>query len=70
MAHPTHDSFDLPEVYSFIVRVWVDERNDENLRTRWHGQITDVSNGDRHYFKSLKEIQEYIESRLHLKSGK
>jgi hypothetical protein len=61
---------DLPEsqVESFIVKLWTETATVNGgggvQRVKWHGQITHVSGGARHYFKDLDEIKIFIEPYL------
>ncbi|HEV2880983.1 MAG TPA: hypothetical protein VGX24_06870 [Pyrinomonadaceae bacterium] len=60
---------DLPEsqVESFIVKLWTETVTVNGggvQRVKWHGQITHVSGGVRHYFKDLDEIKIFIEPYL------
>jgi hypothetical protein len=45
---------------SFIVKVWVEDGVETAGRSVWHGHITHVLSGKRHYVKSLDEIQDFI----------
>ena len=46
-------------VHSFIVKLWLEEGIDG-----WHGQITHVPSGDRHYLKDLRDIVTFIKPYL------
>ena len=52
---------DTPEatVHSFIVKVWLEETGDENT-TGWHGSVTHVPSGERHYLREFDDILTFI----------
>jgi hypothetical protein len=50
--------------HSFIVKVWVEEAAGSGSRGVWHGHITHVPSGKRHYLKNLEEIQDFIAPHL------
>src|SRR5436190_19492283 len=43
---------------SFIVKVWVEDNAKETDLGVWHGHITHVPSGNRHYMNKLDEIRE------------
>jgi len=47
-------------VQSFIVRVWGEERAEEEDRGIWRSHITHVPGGERRYLKNLDEIGDFI----------
>jgi hypothetical protein len=49
---------------SFIVKVWVEDAAARGGRGVWHGHITHVPSGKRHYMKNLDEIQDFIAPHL------
>ena len=49
---------------SFIVKVWVEDAVEKGGRGVWHGHITHVPSGQRHYLKNLDEIQDFIAPHL------
>jgi hypothetical protein len=57
------------EIHSFIVRLWVEETETGKNPPVWHGHITYVSSGERHYIRSLNEIPEFIQTHLDLNGG-
>jgi len=67
---PSHGVvMDLPEshVDSFIVKLWTEAATGVGggaERVKWHGHITHVSGGARHYLKDLDEIKTFIEPYL------
>ncbi len=65
MAERGFDEFnEMSEIYSFIVEIWLDKMETPSARLRWHGHITDVRDGKRHYIKNLKEIPDFIQAHL------
>lgn len=67
--HPTDEIDEQSVIYSFVVRIWLEETKAETQRLLWHGHITDVSSGERRYIQSLHEIPEFIQTRLTPNSG-
>jgi hypothetical protein len=57
-----HDSD--PTILSFIVRVWLEEIAIENCSPIWRGHIRSIPNGERHYFKNIREIPALIAAQL------
>lgn len=57
---------EIPEsrVHSFIVKIWLEEADDEPGTFLYRGYITHVPGGERRYFKRLSEIRDFIESYL------
>jgi hypothetical protein len=49
---------------SFIVKVWVEDAVEADGHSVWHGHITHVPSGKRHYVKSLDEIKDFIAPHL------
>ena len=49
---------------SFIVKVWIEDRAGETDLGVWHGHITHVPSGKRHYLKNLDEIRDFIAPHL------
>lgn len=47
-------------IHSFVVRVWLEEKQSNPRLVVWRGQITYVNNGDRHYFDDINEIPDFI----------
>ena len=46
-------------VHSFIVKFWLEETSDER-RPGWHGLITHVPSGERHYLRALDDLLTFI----------
>jgi hypothetical protein len=53
-----------PKVQSFIIKLWLEEAGDETGRLIWHGYITHVPDGHRHYFRTLDDITDVIARHL------
>ncbi len=56
----------------FIVRIWVEERAEEESRGIWRGHITHMPGGERRYLKNLDEIGDFISpylERMGMKPG-
>jgi hypothetical protein len=49
---------------SFIVKVWVEESAEKGGQGVWHGHITHVPSGKRHYMKNLDAIRDFIAPHL------
>ena len=48
------------DAQSFIVKVWVEDRDDEAGHRVWRGHITHVSSNKRRYLKTLDGIEVFI----------
>jgi hypothetical protein len=51
---------------SFVVHLWKEETNSEELHISWRGHITPVPNGVRLYFTDVSQIPELIIAHLNL----
>ena len=45
---------------SFVIRIWKEDSGSAEEQPGWRGHITPVPGGERHYFKSLREIPDLI----------
>jgi len=45
---------------SFIVKLWLEEIDEDVGRITWRGHITHVSSGERRYLKDLDGIADFI----------
>jgi len=52
------------KVHSFIVKLWLDEADEESGKPVWHGYITHVPDGERRYLKKLSEVVDFIKRYL------
>ncbi len=50
--------------HSFIIRIWLEETDEEAGRVTWRGHITHVPSGERRYLKDLDDILAFIAPRL------
>jgi hypothetical protein len=55
-------------LHSFIIQIYIEEMEDMPFRTMQYGHITHLPDGERHYIKGLKEIADFIQAHLNLKS--
>ena len=46
--------------HSFIIRIWIEELNDESGQKTWRGHITHVPSGKRRYMKDFDDILAFI----------
>ncbi len=44
----------------FVVKIWLEERADEENQASWRGHITYLPSGKRIYFQDLDEITAFI----------
>lgn len=53
---------DQPEeqTHSFIIRLWLEEWQDEKDSVMWRGHITHVASGERRYLQTLDGITAFI----------
>lgn len=49
---------------AFVIRLWLEEKVDENRPALWRGHITHVLSGTRRYFQELHIITDFIASTL------
>ena len=62
--HHAEDVGGVSGIHSFIVRIWLEENEPGTHCVEWHGHITHVQGGERHYIKKLSEIPEFIRTYL------
>ena len=48
------------DTQSFIVKVWIEETDEESGQVIWRGHITHVQGGERKYLKHMDDILEFI----------
>ena len=53
-----------PRIHSFIVKIWLEEGDEDIDSAMVHGHVTHVPSGDRRYIRSEKEIPLLITSCL------
>jgi hypothetical protein len=63
---PRGEGMDIPEtkVHSFIVKLWLEEADDETGKAVWHGYVTHVPDGERRYLKRLIDLIDFIKCYL------
>ena len=49
-----------PKVQSFIVKLWLEEADEETGKAVWRGHITHVPGGQRRYLKSQSDLRDFI----------
>jgi len=54
------------KILSFIVRVWREESATKKRQALWRGFVSSVPNGKRHYFSSIKEVCEFLDTYLNM----
>ena len=47
--------------HSFIVKVWLEETDEESDRTLWRGRITHVPSNEQCYFQELNDLIVFIQ---------
>jgi hypothetical protein len=52
------------KIQSFIVKVWLEDDDEDPDVTLIHGHITHVPSGERHYIRKVGEVPLVIRSRL------
>ena len=60
--HPG-DQADLV-IHSFVIRIWLEDAGQPASPPIWHGQLTHIPGGERHYFSDLSEIAAIIKRHL------
>jgi hypothetical protein len=53
-------------IQSFVLRIWLEELQQEDGRSRWRGHITDIATGERRYVEDLDGIVAFLVPRLEL----
>lgn len=48
------------DTHSFVIKIWVEEVEDETKHIVWRGHITHVPDGQRQYLNTLSDIQKFI----------
>jgi hypothetical protein len=54
-------------IHSFIVRMWLEEVDENTHRGNWRGRITHIPTGKQQYFIDMKSISAFIQSYLDAK---
>jgi hypothetical protein len=60
------DVNELPENsnHSFVIKIWLEERNSETGSLLWRGHITHIASGQKRYFQQLNDVLPFITSYL------
>jgi hypothetical protein len=53
-----------PTVISFIVKIWIDEDDDQDRTLTWHGSVIEVPEGEKRYVRELGEVTAFVAARL------
>jgi hypothetical protein len=57
------------QIYSFIVKIWLEKSKTDKAWHKWHGHITEVPGGERKYVNDLAQVTAFITSKLELGAG-
>jgi hypothetical protein len=60
----TDDTTSEANLFSFILRVWMEESASEERQAIWRGHVTPIPAGERYYFTDLNEIPALIAMNL------
>jgi hypothetical protein len=55
-----HTQFIESDTHSFIIKIWVDDRDEESGRVTWRGHITHVASSQRQYFAGLSGLIAFL----------
>src|SRR5688500_16062555 len=53
-----------PVIFSFVIRIVIEQPKQEWERVRWQGQITHIPSGEQAYFRNLDAIAVFVASYL------
>jgi hypothetical protein len=59
MDEPSPEQFE-PQTHSFIVKLWIEDKEDGTGRSSWRGYITHVPGNERQYLKHLLDITDFV----------
>jgi len=51
-------------IHSFMIRMWLEEVDENTHRGNWRGRITHIPSGEQQYFIDIKSISTFIQSYL------
>jgi hypothetical protein len=51
---------EVDDAQSFIIKVWIEDRAEQDDQGVWRGRITHVPSYERRYLKNLSEIEDFI----------
>ena len=61
-----HSQTELPfRRHSFILKIWLEDRQGELGPLLWRGHITHVGSGNHVYVKNMEEVIQFIHNQLH-----
>ncbi len=52
------------QLHSFIVKLWLEDANEEGTQRTWRGQIKHVPGGEGRHLRRLEEITDFIKPYL------
>ena len=61
-----HMDLSEPTTHSFIVRIWLEEVEDEAGEAIWRGRIVHVLSGEERYFEKVDDLVDFIFGHLGL----
>lgn len=51
-------------IHSFIIRMWLEQPDEEARHGTWRGRITHIPGNEQHYFTDTKSIASFVTSYL------
>lgn len=51
-----YTQFIEPDAHSFVIKIWVDDKDEKTGRVIWRGHITHVASNQRQYFDDLSGL--------------
>ena len=55
-----HTQFIEPDTHSFVIKLWLDDRDEVTGQVTWRGHITHVSSSQRQYFDNLSDLIAFL----------
>lgn len=49
-----------PDTHSFVVKVWLDDKDEVTGQVIWRGHITHVASNQRRYFDNLSDLNAFL----------
>lgn len=43
-------------IYSFIIKIWLEKGTDQSGNAVWHGYMTHIPSGARHYLRDVNDV--------------
>lgn len=50
-------------MWSFVIRIWLEEINEDN-QPHWRGHITHINGNERRYFDDLEDMKRFVKTFL------